>query len=202
MPHWEQRLWSAHNVTPEGGVSRELFAAQMEVKPAATTAPEKELAGALDAINAAFSARYSRALLRDHGSVPKLLARAHRFQAAEVDGLLELSKELIRLFVERIEVDAILAQLSLPKEDRKPGSLKALEKLIAHLRSDVEAQNMMAPMFGIYDLRLADAHLESNRLASGKERAGVNDAAPPAMQGQQLLQSFVETLRLITGVLT
>jgi hypothetical protein len=24
---WEQRLWSAHNVTPDGGVSRELFAA-------------------------------------------------------------------------------------------------------------------------------------------------------------------------------
>lgn len=66
LPQWEQRLWSAHNVIPEGGVSSELFAAQMEVKPAATTAPEKELAGALDAINAAFIARYSRALLREH----------------------------------------------------------------------------------------------------------------------------------------
>ena len=93
LPPWEQRLWSAHNVTPDGGVSRELFAAQMEVKPAATTAPEKELAGALDAINAAFGARYGLALLRDHKLVPKLLRRAHRFQAAEADGLLELSKE-------------------------------------------------------------------------------------------------------------
>ena len=59
---------------------------------------------------------------------------------------------------------------------------------------------MMAPMFGIYDLRLADAHLELSRVASGKERAGVDDAAPPAMQGRQLLQSFVDTLRLIADV--
>ena len=160
LPLWEQRLWSAHNVTPQGGVSRELFAAQMEVTPAATTAPEKELADALDAINAAFSALYNRPLLRDHESVPKLLRRAHRFQAAEADGLLELSKEITRLFAERIDVDAIIAQLSLSKEDRKIGSLKALEKLIAHRRSGDEARDMMAPMFGIYDLRLADAHLD------------------------------------------
>jgi hypothetical protein len=201
LQHWEQRLWSAHNVTPEGGVSRELFAAQMEVKPAATTAPERELAGALDGINAAFSGRYNQALLREHESVPKLLRRAHRFQAAEADGLRDLSKELTRLFAERIDVDALVAQLTLPKGDRKPGSLKALEKLVAHLRSDIEAQNMMAPMFGIYDLRLADAHLESSLVASGRRRAGVDDSVPLAMQGRQLLQSFVDTLRLITDVL-
>jgi hypothetical protein len=69
-------------VTPDGGVSRELFAARMEIKPAETTAPEKDLAGALDVINAAFRARYGLALLRDHESVPKLLRRAHRFQAS------------------------------------------------------------------------------------------------------------------------
>jgi hypothetical protein len=152
-------------------------------------------------INAAFGARYGLALLRDHESVPKLLRRAHRFQAAEADGLLKLSKEMTRLFAERIDVDAIVAQLTLPKGDRKPGSLKALEKLVAHLHSDVEAQNMMAPLFGIYDLRLADAHLGASLVASGKARAGVDDAAPPTMQGRQLLQSFVDTLRLVTDVL-
>lgn len=60
---------------------------------------------------------------------------------------------------------------------------------------------MMAPLFGIYDLRLADAHLGSSLVASGKARAGVEDAVPPAMQGRQLLQSFVDTLRLVTDVL-
>jgi hypothetical protein len=201
LPPWEQRLWSAHNVTPDGGVSRELFAAQMEVNPAATIAPEQELASALAAINTAFNARYGLPLLRDHESVPKLLRRTHRFQAAETDGLLELSKEVTRLFIERVDVDAVVAALSLSKGDKKPGSLKAIEKLVGHLRSDADAQNMMAPLFGIYDLRLADAHLGSSLVASGKARAGINDAEPATMQCRRLLQSFVDTLRLITEVL-
>jgi len=43
LPPWEQRIWSACNKTPEGGVSAELFAAQMQVKPASTVAPESDL---------------------------------------------------------------------------------------------------------------------------------------------------------------
>lgn len=200
LPAWEQRLWSAHNVTPDGGVSRELFAAQMEVNPADTIAPEKDLLGGLKAINAAFAAKYGSALLRDHEAVPNLLRRAHRFRAAEIDGLLELAKELTRLFIERIDVEPIIAALALPKADKKPGSLKILEKLVTHLRSEPEAKAMMAPLFGIYDLRLADAHLGTSLVDSGKARAGVDDTAPAAMQGRQLLRSFVDTLQQITAV--
>ncbi|CDZ59593.1 hypothetical protein [Neorhizobium galegae] len=201
LPSWEQRLWSAHNVTPDGGVSRELFAAQMEVTPAATTAPEKALPATLEGINAAFTARYGLPLLRSHEAGADLLRRAHRFRAAEPDGLLELSKELTRLFIERIDVGAITAQLTMAKGASKLGSLKAFEKLIATLRPDVDAQTMMAPLFGIYDLRLADAHLGSSRIASGKARAGVDETEPAAMQGRQLLQGFVDTLQRITDVL-
>jgi hypothetical protein len=130
LASWEQRLWAAHNVTPDGGVSKELFAAQMEAQPAATVAPESELSSALDDLDKAFSAKHGGALLRDHETVASLLLRAHRFQAAERDGLLELSKEVTRLFIERIDVDAILAVIGAPKKgDKKPGSLKALKNL-------------------------------------------------------------------------
>lgn len=199
---WEQRLWSAHNVTPDGGVSRELFAAQMEVQPAATIAPEAELPRAVDALDSAFSSRYGTPLLREHDSVPALLRRVHRFLAAEAGGLLELSKELTRLFTERIDVDAIVTALALPKADKKPGSLKALEKLVAHHSSDAVAASMMAPLFGIYDLRLADAHIGSGKIASGKTRAGVDDSAPAVMQGRQLIHSFVAAIQQIAATLT
>lgn len=119
---WEQRIWSAHNVTPEGGVSAELFAAQMEVNPATTIAPEACLEGALDALDTAFAAKHGKPLLRDHETVPSLLRRAHRFQAAEADGVLELAKELTRLFAERVEVDAILKIVPLEKGQKKIGS--------------------------------------------------------------------------------
>lgn len=201
LKSWEQRVWSAHNVTPDGGVSQELFAAQMEVNPAATVAPEKKLAKSIEAVDAAFQGKYGAPLLRNHESVAGLLRRAHRFLAADPDGLLELSKELTRLFIERIDVDAIATALSLPKSDKKPGSLKALEKLAAAHGSASAAAATMAPLFGIYDLRLADAHLGGGKVASGKARAGVNDADPPAMQGRQLIQSFVDTLDVIVGLL-
>jgi len=200
---WEQRLWSAHNVTPEGGVAEELFAAQMEVTPASTMAPESQLAAALAEIDAAFATKFGASLLRDDEAVPRLLRRAHRFQAAEAEGLLELSKEVTRLFMERVDVDAVLAPLNLPKpkDGRKPGSNKAIEKLLGSLMPEADARTMMAPLFGIYDLRLADAHLGSSNVASGKTRAGVDDSAPAAMQGRQLLDTFVATLRQITAAI-
>ncbi|CAN1577560.1 hypothetical protein MCELHM10_04158 [Paracoccaceae bacterium] len=198
---WEQRIWGAHNVTPDGGVSDELFAAQMMVNPAGTVAPEHDMPAVLNHLDLAFEQRHGAALLRKHDDVPRLINRSHRFVAAEIDGVLELAKELTRLFMERVNVDAIIAAIGLPKGDKKPGSLKSLEKLVAHHRSEAEAAAMMAPLFGIYDLRLADAHLGSALVASGLSRAGVDDKLPAAMQGRQLIQSYVNTLRAIASVL-
>lgn len=198
---WEQRIWAAHNVTPEGGVSAELFAAQMEVNPASTIAPEARLDDAQAALNTAFAAKHGQPLLRDHETVPSLLRRAHRFQAAEADGVLELAKELTRLFAERIEVDAILTIVPLAKGEKRIGSLKALERLVAHHSSADEAKSMMAPLFGIMDLRIADAHLGSSNVASGLARAAVNAKSPAATQGRQMISCFVDTLAAITGAL-
>lgn len=201
LASWEQRIWAAHNVTPDGGVSAELFAAQMEVRPASTSAPEARLEGALAALDVAFATKYGRSLLRDHETVPSLLKRAHRFQAAEADGILELAKELTRLFAERVDVDAILTIVPLEKGENKIGSLKALERLVAHHSSANDAKAMMSPLFGVMDLRIADAHLGSNNVASGLARTAVDSRAPAATQGRQLIGSFVDTLAAITVVL-
>lgn len=198
---WEQRIWAAHNVTPEGGVSAELFAAQMEVNPSSTIAPEARLEGALTALDTAFKAKYGHPLLRDHATVQSLLRRAHRFQAAEADGVLELAKELTCLFAERVEVDAILTVVPLTKGEKRIGSLKALERLVAHHASTDDAKTMMAPFFGIMDLRIADAHLGSSNIASGLARAAVNAKSPAATQGRQMIDSFVDTLAAITRAL-
>jgi hypothetical protein len=198
---WEQRLWSAHNVTPEGGVSRELFAAQMEVRPADTAAPEAQIPDALAALDAAFAAKFGAPMLRENDAVPRLITRAHRFRAAESEGLLALSKDLTRLFAERVDVEAVAGAAGLKLGEKKPNSLKAIEMLLATLISETEARTMMAPLFGILDLRLADAHLGTSLIASGLERAGVDDAQPAAVQGCQLLQSFLGNLQAIAGAL-
>lgn len=199
---WEQRIWSAHNVTPDGGPSRELVAAQMEVSPASTIAPEMQLPDVLAALDAVFLAKHGQALLRDHEIVPSLFRRAHRFLAAEADGLPELSKELTRLFVERVDVDGILAVAPLGKNEKKPGSLKALERLIAQRLPPADARTTMAPLFAIYDLRLTAAHLGSSDITSALARANVDPSAPPSTQGRQLIGSFVDALAAIASALS
>lgn len=198
---WEQRIWAAHNVTPEGGASAELYAAQMKVNPASTIAPEARLKCALEAVDTAFEKKHGQSVMREHEMVSSLFRRVHRFQAAEPDGMLELAKELTRLFAERIDVDAILKIVPLAKGENKIGSLKALERLIAHHTTPDNAKSMMAPLFGIMDLRIADAHLGSSKVESGLARASVNSKSPDAIQGRQMIGSFVDTLAAIAGAL-
>lgn len=190
---WEQRIWAAHSVTREGGVSAELFAAQMEVRPAETVAPEHRLSAALEALDEAVRAITGAALLRPHDGLPKLLRRTTRFRAVEEDGLLTLAKDLTRLFTERVEVKPIHAALAL-KKDEKAGSLKSLERLLATRIGPDAAAAAMAPFFGIYDLRGADAHIGDDLVESGLARARVDPAQPAVAQGRQLLEAFVDTL--------
>lgn len=198
---WERRVWSAHNATPEGGVCDELFSAQMQCVPADTTAPETEIAPSLDRLSAVFEDRYGSKLLRDHDTVEALLRRAHRFQAAEEAGLLALSKDLTRLFLERVNVDEVLSQISNKAPKEKLGSLKSLERLLAEIVAPDEARTIMGPLSGIYDLRSADAHLGTSKIESAMMRAGIDDQEPEAIQGRRLIQSFVDSINRISDTI-
>ena len=195
---WEQRIWAAHSTPLDGGASRELFDAQMNCNPAATAAPEAQIADVLDALDKAFQSRFGAPVLRDHGAVEISIRRTHRFRAVEQDGLLALAKELNRLLAERIDLDALRGPAGVAAKE-KLRELKTLERLVAKSLGDTAARVAMAPLFGINDLRNADAHLGSSLVASGKERAKIT--APdthPVEQGCQLLEAFVATVREVS----
>lgn len=194
---WEQRVWAAHSTPLDGGVAGELWDAQMNCRPANTVAPETRLVGALDRLDEAFRARFDVPLLRENGSVAGILKRTHRFRAVEHDGLLALAKELNRLLMERLDIDALRGPASIGKE--KLGTLKALERLLERSLGQAGARAMMAPLFGINDLRNADAHLGSSQLESGLDRARVDHRHTNSVeQGCQLLEAFVATVGDIT----
>ena len=195
---WEQRIWAAHSTPLDGGASRELFDAQMNCNPAATAAPEAKIADVLGALDRAFQSRFGAPVLRDHGSVEAIIRRTHRFRAVEQDGLLALAKELNRLLTERIDRETLRGPAGVAATE-KLRELKIMERLVAKSLGEAAARVAMAPLFGINDLRNADAHLGSSLVASGKERAKVT--APdthPVEQGCQLLEAFVATVREIS----
>ena len=58
----------------------------------------------------------------------------------------------------------------------------------------------MGPLFGIYDLRHADAHLASSEVDETLQRVGVDRAAPYVFQGYRLMFACVDTIYTIIKI--
>lgn len=192
LPEWQKRIWAAHNVGPEGGVSEELRASQIDAEPANTQAPEAFFESGLQYLQEAARSHLGIRILREHEAVAKILPTIHRFRATDKDGLLALAKDIARVTVD--DIDAKQVQAFLQSEDRKLGSLKSLEKLLAQKMGEDQAHRAMAPLFGIYELRLADAHLPKGELERWLTLARVELNAQAVQQGEQLLGAAVGVL--------
>ena len=137
--------------------------------------------------------------IRPHGDVPGLLRRAHRFRAVDRAGLLSLAKDLARLTADSLDATAIQKRVKPPK-GAEWGSLKSLENLLASQVGPDRARAVMGPLFGVYELRLADAHLASGKVDESLEKVGIDKAAPYVFQGYQLMHACVGTIYAIVEI--
>jgi hypothetical protein len=193
LPMWQQRIWAGLNITPNGPPSTELLDAQMRTTPARTIAPEKALPQVMEMLDEAIEARVGAKLFKSHEADRDILRSIHRFRALDDHGLLSLAKDIARLVADRIDIAALRKIVGPPKGENW-GSLKSLEKALATVLTDEQARTMMAPLFGIYELRLADAHLPSSEIDAAFVKVGVDRSAIRAVQGQQLIASTVTAL--------
>lgn len=200
LPDWQQRAWAAHNTGPEGGVSEELLASQARAQPASTQAPEDFLLKGLQLLHDLSEEKLGESVLRQHGRMPEIAARCHRFRAVDANGLYALAKDLARLTADLIDVAAVRRLLSLPKDDSL-GSLKLLEQLLATRIPDDEARSLLSPLVGIYELRLVDAHLPSNDVEEALMLAGVDPEIPTVLQGLHLMDSCVSAIDAIANTM-
>lgn len=201
LPDWQQRIWAGYNVSPEGKVCEELLMSQADAVPADTQAPEDFLGKALQGINETAQSNVGITLFRQHDQIPALLAHAHRFRATDSEGLFSLAKDLARLTADSLDATALNRIVSPPKGE-KWGSLKSLEKLLSSRIGDTSARQVMGPLFGIYELRLADAHLPSGEIETAFSLIRVDRTAPYVTQGYQLLDACVGCLYAIYEVLS
>jgi hypothetical protein len=190
---WQQRVWSEHNVAPEGGVSTELLSAQMRTAVAHTDAPEKVLDELLGKLDPLFIAATGSPLFRSHTGTEKLRAAISRFRALEPGGLFALAKDIMRLIAGRIDTDP-LQKIAPPPTKEKWGSLKSLEKYLATLVPAEHARKVMGPLFGVYELRLADAHLAAEDLKKAFELADVDPEASSLDQGYSLITNVARAI--------
>ena len=200
LPEWQQRVWAAHNANPEGKMSEELKASQVDANPASTRAPEAFLTEALDRLQTLAQAKLKIALRRQHDSVAELIPHIHRFRATDKKGLFALAKDLARITADDFD-EKQLQRIVAPPKGEPWGSLKSLEKVLATKIDPVEARAMLGPLRGVYKLRLEDAHLPSDDVAAAMRLIGVDDAAPFVEQGYQLIHSAVDAICQIGAML-
>lgn len=193
LPLWQQRVWAGYNVAPDGAVSRELLAAQMETRPARTKAPEAILPQLFEAIDGVASGWLGTSLFKEHDAVGDIFERLHRFRALEHDGILALAKDIARLTADRIDKAALQRIVPQPKGENW-GTLKSLEKALSTISSADKARSLLSPLVGIYELRLGDAHLPSGKIKEAYALVGINADDEALVQGWRLLEAAVDAL--------
>lgn len=201
LPEWQQRIWAGFSVAPDGGVSDELLASQARGIPASTKAPEVLLREALAAADEAFSARFGAPLFRGHPERHVLMERAHRFRGTDQAGVFALAKDLARLTADSIDARTLQSVVAPPKNEHWR-SLKSLEKVLATVTSAEEGRRLVGTLVGVYELRLADAHLPSGDIDTAFESAGVDRASSPLQQAVRLIERSAEALNQIAAATT
>ena len=200
LPEWQQRVWAAHNANPEGSLSEELKASQVDASPASTHAPEAFLAEALGRLQTLAQGKLKITLRRQHDYVAELIPRIHRFRATDKKSLFALAKDMARITADDID-ERQLQTIVAPPKDESWGSLKSLEKALATKIDPADARAMLRPLVGVYELRLADAHLPPDDVDDAMRLIGVDKASPFVVQGYQLIRAVVAAIYQIGAVI-
>lgn len=198
LPEWQQKIWGGHNIGPDGGVCEELLASQIRAEPATTQAPESFLAKSVELLRTKTKAVFGVPLIRPHAQGPAICEHCHRFRAIDMPGLFALAKDLARLTADSIDTAEIHKLLSFQKGD-KTGSLKSLERLLATKVGPEIARQRLGPLVGIYELRLADAHLPGSEISDSFALVGIDIKAPPVHRGFQMIDACVSSIYRIAN---
>ena len=186
LPSWEQHIWAAHNVAPEGKVSTELLSSQVRVQPASTYDVEDLLFKVMRMLEASFKQELNVDLFSHDINDSELLQQISRFVSTDRTSLLRLAKDLVRVFTDRLNVKA-LRELSNHKDKNKLGSNKLLQDIVAQKIGEDNAYKIFSVIVGVYEMRLGDAHPTSSKIEDAIKLAGIDEKQSFLRQGEQLI---------------
>lgn len=190
---WEQHIWAAHNIAPEGKVASELLMSQVEVKPASTSAVENLLFRSMELLEAGFSKELNTELFSHEINESELTQSISRFSSKDQASLLRLAKELIRIFLDRLNVKN-LRQLATHKDKEQFGSKRLLEDILAQKIGADEARQVFGVIAGVYDMRVGDAHPTSSDIGAALKLAKIDESDSFLQQGKDLISNFGESI--------
>jgi hypothetical protein len=190
---WEQHIWAAHNVAPDGKVSSELLAAQVRAQPASTHAVEDLLLQSMRMLEAGFRQRFNVSLYNHDIVDEAVIKHISRFASKDHASLLRLAKELVRIFSDRLNVRE-LRKLATHAEKDKFGSNKLLQDVLAQKVGAERARLVFGAIAGTYDMRVGDAHPTSSNIADALKLAGIDETRSFLRQGEQLISNVGQSV--------
>lgn len=190
---WEQHIWAAHNVVPDGKVSVELLAAQVKAQPASTHAVEELLFKSMRMLEAGFRQEFHISLFTHDIDDAAIMQHVSRFASKDQASLLRLAKELVRVFSDRLDVRE-LRKLSTHAEKEKLASNKLLQDVLAQKVGVDKARKIFGAIVGAYDMRVGDAHPTSSKIGDALKLAGIDERKSFLRQGEQLISNFGQSI--------
>jgi len=185
---WEQHIWAAHNVPPDGKVSGELLSAQVKTQPASTHAVEELLFVSMRMLEQGFRDKFGVELFNHSIDDESAMQQVSRFHSKDQASLLRLAKEIIRVFSDRLNVRE-LRKLSNHKEKDKLGSNKLLQDVLAKQVGEERARTVLGPVVGAYEMRVGDAHPTGSKIGEALKLAGIDKSSSYLRQGEQLIHN-------------
>lgn len=193
LPSWEQHIWAAQNVVPEGKVSKELLDSQVKAQPAATYAVEELLFKVMEMLEGEFRKEFNVSLFSHDIDYSEALKKISRFQSKDQASLLRLAKELVRVFSDRLNIQELRSLSTHSKKDNL-GSNKLLQDVLSQKVGNDTARKIFGPIVGAYDMRVGDAHPTSSKIGEALKLAGINNEDSFLRQGQQLISNFGQSI--------
>lgn len=193
LPAWEQHIWAAHNVVPDGKVSSELLESQVKAQPASTHAVEELFLEVMAMLENGFRDTFGVPLFTHDINRSEVIKHISRFASKDQASLLRLAKELVRVFSDRLDVRE-LRKLSTHSSKDKLGSNKLFENVLAQKIGPEKARKVFGPIAGAYDMRVGDAHPTSSKIGDALKLAGIDESNSFLQQGEQLISNFGQSI--------
>jgi hypothetical protein len=190
---WEQHIWAAHNVVPDGKVSNELLASQVKAQPASTHAVEDLLLKSMRMLEAGFRKGFNISIYTHDIDDAAILRHISRFASTDQASLLRLAKELVRVFSDRLDVRE-LRKLATHADKEKLRSNKLLQDVLAQRVGAEKARLVFGVIAGAYDMRVGDAHPTSSKIEDDLKLARIDESRSFLRQGEQLISNFGQSV--------
>lgn len=199
LPTWEQHLWAGFNIVPDGKLCEELYLSQVAVQPADTEAIEITFFKLMYVFDRLFIKHTGHSIYIREVS-DEDYERINRFHCRDRASLLCLAKDLVRVFLERLDLSLLRELTHIPKPE-KLGSIKLLERLLTQCTSEENARYRCSIFVGVYELRIGDAHPAESKIEDALRLARIDTSLSYLKQGTQLLVNFANALRTVGLIL-